>query len=163
MSSAIAVAENTGNLELFSGRAPTAAAGVLFTHGTRVLLVCSGKAYLDLPGGVVEAGETPLAAAIREVKEELDVACEPGRLLVVDYLPATDSRGPLTAYVFDGGPISTSDIVCDGSEVTAWSWCRPRERLELTEHAPILSRRITQAVWAKQFGSCHYLENGWRV
>ena len=72
---------------------PTAqvATGLVFTdEAGRILLV--KPTYNDvwhLPGGVVEAGESPAAAAIREVKEELGLDVEAGRLMGVDYRPPT--------------------------------------------------------------------------
>ena len=66
---------------------PRVAAGVLFLDETdRVLLVVpSYKDFLDLPGGYVEPGESPRAAAQREVREELAIEPPVGRLLVADW------------------------------------------------------------------------------
>ena len=51
----------------------------------RILLVQpTYKPTWELPGGAVEAGESPAACAAREVKEELGVDLPIGRLLVVD-------------------------------------------------------------------------------
>ncbi|MFV2083087.1 NUDIX domain-containing protein [Micromonospora sp. LOL_021] len=51
----------------------------------RILLVePTYKDYWELPGGVVEADESPYDAAVRELAEELGLAVTPGRLLVVD-------------------------------------------------------------------------------
>ena len=46
------------------------------------------KAAWDLPGGAVEADESPHAACRREVVEELGLDRPPGRVLAVDWVPA---------------------------------------------------------------------------
>jgi 8-oxo-dGTP pyrophosphatase MutT (NUDIX family) len=58
------------------------AAGVLIRdRAGRVLLVEPVyKDYWELPGGCVEADESPYAAAERELKEELNISVVPGRL-----------------------------------------------------------------------------------
>ncbi|WP_405495010.1 NUDIX domain-containing protein [Nocardia sp. NBC_00511] len=64
-------------------------AGALFVDELdRVLLVePTYKDYWELPGGVVEANESPLAAAVREIDEELGLTVTLGRLLAVDWVP----------------------------------------------------------------------------
>jgi ADP-ribose pyrophosphatase YjhB (NUDIX family) len=64
------------------------AAGVLFRdRANRVLLVePSYKPNWEIPGGVVEADESPWAAASRELAEELGWDGPVGRLLVVDHV-----------------------------------------------------------------------------
>lgn len=140
-----------------------AAAGVLFHSGDgRILLVQpSYKRHWDLPGGVVERGESPKAAAAREVKEELGVTVEPGRLLIVDYLPQHGNRPEMVAYIFEGGYLSDTTITVDGSEILAWAWCTGYERLMHTATAPILGRRIEHAEVARRQRVTLYLENGW--
>ncbi|MGH3444750.1 MAG: GNAT family N-acetyltransferase, partial [Nocardioidaceae bacterium] len=54
----------------------------------RVLLCrLTYKADRDLPGGVVEVGESPRLAVRREIGEELGLTLQPGPLLLTDWLP----------------------------------------------------------------------------
>jgi 8-oxo-dGTP diphosphatase len=67
---------------------------VLFTDSAdRVLLVEPAyKDYWELPGGAVEADESPYEAAVRELKEERGLPVAPGRLLVADWVPPRPNR-----------------------------------------------------------------------
>lgn len=91
-----------------------AATVVLFTDEQgRVLLVEQGyrpaPTNWALPGGGLDDDEPPRVGARREVLEEIALTVEPGRLLAVDWHPATD-RPPLVVYVFDGGVLSADRI-----------------------------------------------------
>src|SRR5690242_4646399 len=81
------------------------ASGVLLSDGEgRVLLVePTYKPSWEIPGGTVEAGESPYAAAVRELKEELDLPVRPGRLLVTDWVPPRPERTEGLMLIFDGG------------------------------------------------------------
>lgn len=61
------------------------------------------KADWDLPGGVVEVGESPRVAVAREVEEELDLTIEAGPLLLTDWLPPWGGWDDALCLVFDGG------------------------------------------------------------
>ena len=52
---------------------------------TTIILKPTYKNHWLLPGGVVEANESPRQACIREVKEETDIDCQLTRLLCIDY------------------------------------------------------------------------------
>lgn len=87
-------------------------AGLLFRAGDgRVLLVePTYKDDWEIPGGAVEADESPRAAAVREVREELGLTVVPGRLLVVDWVPPRPPRTEGLMVVFDGGAVNDREI-----------------------------------------------------
>src|SRR5215510_1060950 len=76
----------------------------------RVLLVNPVyKETWDLPGGAVEAEESPHAACRREVREELGLDRPPGRILAVDWVPSTPDRPEGLIVVYDGGVLSAEE------------------------------------------------------
>jgi 8-oxo-dGTP diphosphatase len=144
---------------------PRAAAGALFLdEAARVLLVVpSYKSFLDIPGGYVEPGETPAAAAVREVREELGITPPIGRLLVADWWQdsADGQGGPKVLFVFDGGylaPAARDLITVDGKEVVGCAFHDVTDLHSVT--IPRLANRIEHAVAAQQDGSTRYLEDG---
>jgi ADP-ribose pyrophosphatase YjhB (NUDIX family) len=141
---------------------PRVAAGALFFDDQdRVLLVKpTYKAGWDVPGGYVEPGETPVEACQREVKEELGLDRQVGRLLVVDWAPS-DKEGDKVLFVFDGGPLletDLSEVVLQSDELSHVSFHTPANLANALDQR--LTRRITHAIEAKQSGQCRYLEHG---
>jgi 8-oxo-dGTP pyrophosphatase MutT (NUDIX family) len=69
------------------------------------VLICqlTYKRDWDLPGGVVEVGESPQLAAGREVQEELALDLPAGPLLLTDWLPPWGGWDDAVCLVFDGG------------------------------------------------------------
>ncbi|MGH3670587.1 MAG: NUDIX domain-containing protein [Pseudonocardiaceae bacterium] len=142
------------------------AAGMLFRDGQgRVLLVePSYKPDWEIPGGVVEADESPWAAAARELAEELGWDRPVGRLLVVDHVRAHDSRPEGVAFVFDGGVLDEADMVrmvfADGEIVSAalHTLAQAREKVK-----PALAERLGAALEAVEQGVTALCEQGRRV
>lgn len=63
--------------------------GLLRDHQGRVLLCeLTYKGEWDLPGGVVEVGESPALGLVRELREELDIEAQIRGLVTVNWLPA---------------------------------------------------------------------------
>lgn len=139
-------------------------AGVLFTDPAgKVLLVQPNyKPYWDLPGGIVETGESPRDAAQRETKEELGVIALIGRLLVVDYMPGRPDLTEALMFVYAGYGLRQhgADIVLSDGELTAWAWCTPQEQHARQSDAPILAARIAAARRAHTAETTIYLEAG---
>jgi ADP-ribose pyrophosphatase YjhB (NUDIX family) len=103
------------------------AAGAVCRDGRdRILLVRpTYKATWHVPGGVVDADESPLAAVRREVTEELGVELAIGRLLVVDWLPPRPPKNEGLMLLFDGGLIDeqlASRFVVPAAELEEWAF-----------------------------------------
>src|SRR6266700_6482353 len=64
----------------------------------------------DLPGGAVEAEESPHAACRREVAEELGLDRPVGRVLAVDWVPSRPERPEGLIVVYDGGVLSAAEV-----------------------------------------------------
>ena len=139
------------------------AAGAVFRDPRgRVLLVdCAYKAPWEIPGGKVEEGESPRAACVRELEEELGWTGEIGRLLVVDWLPDLGGRGDRILFLFDGG------VVDEGFAERA---VLPPEELLEARFVPVdelgnhlgegMVRRVVQAIAHAAAGTTGYLEWG---
>jgi len=104
---------------LFGGRyGRVEGANVLATDGEGRILVVKPtytRAWM-LPGGRVERGETPHAAAIRETREEtgLDVALE--RLVLIDARRARD-----TSFIF-AGRVTGGELEPQLGEIAEVGW-----------------------------------------
>jgi ADP-ribose pyrophosphatase YjhB (NUDIX family) len=108
---------------------------------------------LGPPGGVVEVGESPQLAAVREAEEELGLDRSPGRLLLTDWLPPWGGWDDAICLVFDGGemPVDVLDrIVREEREIRAVAWCTPEEVAERA--ADFTARRISAALTAATDG-----------
>ncbi|SFR25437.1 ADP-ribose pyrophosphatase YjhB, NUDIX family [Lentzea waywayandensis] len=141
-----------------SSNAISAAGALFFDAAGRLLLVePTYKPHWEIPGGVIEHGETPSEACRREIEEELGLVREPGRLLVVDWAPQGDQDRVL--FVFEGGLLTADDrIHLQAEELKGYEFVTPdqaRQRL-----IPRLARRVTEALRARESGETRYLEHG---
>lgn len=138
-------------------------AGVLFTDvsGRALLVEPTYKDYWEIPGGSVEANESPYQAAVREVQEELGLSVSPGRLLVVDWVPPQPGRADGIMFVYAGGvlnPARADKIHLPDDELRSWAWCSETEAD--TRLSELLGRRVRAAAQALALGTTAYLENG---
>lgn len=84
---------------------------LFFSESNELLLVePSYKPTWEIPGGVVEAHESPRVCCEREVLEELGLHIKIGRLLCLDYNATTETRLESLMFIFDGGVLSESQI-----------------------------------------------------
>ncbi|MDN3292863.1 NUDIX domain-containing protein [Streptomyces ficellus] len=142
----------------------TLAAGVLlFDERDRVLLVDpTYKPGWEFPGGVVEPGEAPARAGIREVAEEIGLEL-PGvpRLLIVDWEPPRPPGYGGLRLLFDGGRISAAEaerVLLPGAELRGWRFVTEAEASGLLP--PVRYERLRWALRARERGTVLNLEAG---
>ncbi|WP_246081614.1 NUDIX hydrolase [Nocardioides litoris] len=127
----------------------------------RVLLCgLTYKQDWDLPGGVVEVGESPQLAAAREVEEELGFRVSADRLLLTDWLPPWGGWDDALCLVFDGGvrdDIDPARLHLQAREIRAAEFCTPEQVADRC--ADFTARRITAAL-AALTGGASYTESG---
>jgi 8-oxo-dGTP pyrophosphatase MutT (NUDIX family) len=141
-----------------------AAAVLLFDEHDRVLLVDPVyKPCWEFPGGVVERGEAPTDAALREVDEELGLQLDAPvlRLLAVDWEPCTGPRRGGLRLVYDGGRLDAGQrarLRLPADELRGWRF------VTLDEAGRLLPanrfRRLAAALDARERGELRYLEAG---
>lgn len=128
----------------------------------RVLLCqLTYKPDWDLPGGVVEVGESPQLAVGREVTEELGLRIPGGALLLTDWLPPWSGWDDALCLVFDGGVHDaslTDSIVRQTREIRAAEFCT----LEQVEQrcADFTARRVASALGNLAGPGPAYTESG---
>lgn len=138
---------------------------VLFrdSDGRLLLVDPQYKPDWDLPGGMAAANEPPLAAAIREVGEELSLAYAGGNLLVVDWVTPHEPWDDLLAFVFDGGVLTADQqqaIRLGDGELSAVRFCTTAEASAMLR--PYVWRRVRHALDALGSGRAYYLHDGER-
>lgn len=122
-----------------------------------------------LPGGAVDAGEAPAAAAAREMYEELGVEGRYPRCLAVDWIPA-DAPGMPSGmrfpgeilHVFDGGTWTREridSVRLPAQEITGIHFAEPAELTALMDAGD--ARRVLCALRARvNGGGAALLEDG---
>ena len=123
-------------------------AHVLLRDDQDRVLLCETqfKPEWELPGGIVEPGESPRLGAIREVTEELGVVRPIGRLLVADWMPPYLGWEDAIEMIFDGGLVTEAQLagfVLQASEIRRVKLCTLEEAADLV--TPIAHRRLTLA------------------
>ncbi len=134
--------------------------GAILLDGQGQLLVVkpSYKSGWSVPGGGMDAGETPWQACRREVFEETGLRVGRGRLVVVDTRPHQDGRQLGLRMLFHCGTIAAEDaatIQVQQGEITDHRFVPVAEALQMLR--PAISRRVAAGLKAR---SCVYLEDG---
>ena len=125
----------------------------------RVLLVePTYKSTWELPGGSVEADESPRQACAREVAEELGCELRIGRLLCMEWQGPEPDRTESHMFVYDGGVLGGEPIRLPADELSSYAFL-PEGDLD-TVMVPRLARRTRAALLALAEGRLVEMEHG---
>lgn len=94
--------------------------------GRYLLCELTYKQQWDLPGGVIESGESPASGLVRELSEELGVTAQVHGLVTMNWLPAWRQWDDATLFVFDLGTLDSTAVqsmTLQRSEIAAVHWC----------------------------------------
>ena len=124
-------------------------AGALFLNETGQILLVNPtyKPPWEIPGGMVEANETPSMACQREVSEEIGLTIEPGILLSVGYLQAHNANGDAIRFIFWGGILdgtTIGHITLQQSELSEFRFVTLDEAKQLVR--PSLHAQLAQSL-----------------
>ena len=111
-------------------------AGALFfdERGALLLVKPTYQDGWEIPGGIVEQGESPKQACAREIKEELGLVVRLGPLLVLDYKSRAGARSDSLQMVFLGGtltPAMIEAIRLPAAELSEYRFVVPEAALRL--------------------------------
>ncbi len=79
--------------------------------GSLLLCELTYKRDWDLPGGVVDPGESPASCLVREIREELGIEVTVGRLVAVNWLTPWLGWQDAVVHVFEVEPAPHDDLV----------------------------------------------------
>ena len=124
-------------------------AGMLLFDEQGQLLVVEPtyKETWEIPGGVVEANESPRQAAIREIEEELGLRVEPLRLLGVDYSDESENRTESLHFIFLGPVLMAEEIDSinlEANELCSYRLLPPKKATKLLNKK--LRRRVRRCL-----------------
>ena len=132
----------------------SSAAIALYDATGRVLVVKAHyKHYWSFPGGVVDAGETPRQAAVRETKEEVGVAVEADALAFCMVIDRVSTLAQTYQFIFEQqiSAASLDTVAIDNSEIEAYALVTrddiingDRYYSETTKNGP----RDIRAIWS---------------
>lgn len=139
-----------GFIALLNAGLPTKrviAQGLLRDENDRVLLCrLTYKREWDLPGGVVEVGESPAVGLQRELQEELGITVTVGDLITVNWLPAWRGWDDACVLLFDLGVADSAisdQMTLQPTEIAGVEWC---DETAIETQATLATRELLSAV-----------------
>ena len=128
-------------------------------HGRVLLVQPTYQESWEIPGGSVEADESPRAACVRELEEELGLRREVGRLLCLEWQGPEPDRTESMMLVYDGGLITDpSTIRLAHDELASYRFVEDEQLDALLVER--LARRVRAARMALAGGGVAELEHG---
>ncbi|MGE5086817.1 MAG: NUDIX domain-containing protein [Bacillota bacterium] len=135
---------------------------LLFYKGQLLIIQPAYSSDWLLPGGIVEAEESPLEGLVREVQEDLGITITPTQILSVDYVRNVDMMGEYISFLFAAQNLTEKEaqqIRLASNDFTDFRFVDIDVALRLL--APRVARRVASTVQSVCEGDkVSYLENG---
>ena len=142
------------------------ASGVLLFNKEEKLLIVkpSYKDYWSMPGGIIDANESPRQTALREVTEEIGIQPEQCQFLCLDYISAEKERDEMLEFTFYGGKLDQKqieNIKIDEDEISDYKFVDTDEAMDLFGgKGSKLGKKLPKYLEALKQETVIYLENG---
>lgn len=130
-------------------------------EGKVLILKANYRETWQFPGGHVEDGETPMEAAVREVREEIGPGVRVTRPLCLNVERDADGKADTMCFLFLGVYDGTTPIQVDGQEIHDAAWVTPEDAVQKLN--PLVSILVPHAVSAIETGGVVYLEGGEKI
>jgi 8-oxo-dGTP pyrophosphatase MutT (NUDIX family) len=141
------------------------AAAFFLNQEEQILLVKpTYRDYWLLPGGSIEADESPLQGCMREVREELGLDLIMERLLCLDYVARQGVLTENVQFIFAGGTLSRAQIEAiklPAKELSDFQFCPLADAITLV--SPRMSKRLVYCFKALREQTTIYLEGGRQI
>ncbi len=142
------------------------ASGALFVEDGKLLIVKpTYKDHWGIPGGIVDALESPRATCLRECREELGIEVELSHMAVIDWQdePAAGAHDSFQ-IVFIGVPLTEAQkaaILLPEKELSEWRYVAIGEALGMLSDR--VAPRVKVALDHAHLQAAVYCENGVKV
>lgn len=138
-------------------------AHALVTDAAGRVLLCepSFKEDWELPGGIIEPGESPRDGCLREMVEEMGLSPAVLGVLVVDWLRPYQGWEDAVELVFATAVVNPEQAALlhpDGREILGLHWVEPAQLDAVM--TPFGARRVRSALTALASGTTLYTEGG---
>ena len=142
------------------------AAGVIFYNENKEILLVKPnyREGWSIPGGTLNANETPVQAATREVQEEIFLAISKLTLICVDYMSADNYVPENLQFIFYGGILNQEQIntiKIQQEELDAYEFVSPENAAIMLRKN--LAKRLPHCIEAIENNKIIYLENGNKI
>jgi 8-oxo-dGTP pyrophosphatase MutT (NUDIX family) len=124
-------------------------AGVAMINSDEKVLVVKAnyKAYWSFPGGIIDKSESPLEAAIREVREEVGVILDADDIQFRFVADRTSPRAQTFMFLFETRQpaVDAASIAIDETEIEAYEFVTKQQILESDKYSE------STKMWAQGF------------
>lgn len=130
-------------------------------NGTLLIVKATYKSHWSLPSGIIDAGETPRRAAVRETWEEVGITLDERNLIFVYVVDRySEAFGHTYQFIFHAeiSDEQASQIVLQKSEIGEYAFLR-RDEIQAAEQSRALGKVIHN--WAD--GVTGYIEQEYRA